>query len=61
MKKFIIILKLFKNNFLFLDFNGTLYDYFNGYSDLMAHKVCFVGKASDRIKEDYLRILRYFR
>lgn len=38
-----------------------MYDYFFGYEDLKARKVRFVGDASTRIKEDYLRILRYFR
>lgn len=41
--------------------DGTLYDYFKGYEDLQNHKVRFVGSAEQRIKEDYLRILRYFR
>lgn len=38
-----------------------LYDFFNGYEDLKNKKIRFVGKASARIQEDYLRILRYFR
>lgn len=42
-------------------FDGTLYDYFNGYEDLKNRKVRFVGHAKKRIQEDYLRILRYFR
>ncbi|EHB09879.1 tRNA-nucleotidyltransferase 1, mitochondrial [Heterocephalus glaber] len=42
-------------------FDGTLYDYFNGYADLKSKKVKFVGHAKQRIQEDYLRILRYFR
>lgn len=41
--------------------DGTVYDYFNGYEDLMKRKVVFVGDARKRIQEDYLRILRYFR
>ncbi|TRY82125.1 hypothetical protein DNTS_009446 [Danionella cerebrum] len=41
--------------------DGTLYDYFQGYEDLKNNKVRFVGSASRRIQEDYLRILRYFR
>nr|XP_014103330.2 CCA tRNA nucleotidyltransferase 1, mitochondrial [Bactrocera oleae] len=48
-------------NSLFLGFDGTLYDYFYGYEDLMQRRVVFVGDANVRIKEDYLRILRYFR
>ncbi|XP_028854727.1 CCA tRNA nucleotidyltransferase 1, mitochondrial isoform X2 [Denticeps clupeoides] len=48
-------------NSMFLGLDGTLYDYFNGYEDLQKKKVRFVGSASSRIQEDYLRILRYFR
>lgn len=46
---------------MFLGFDGTLYDYFYGYEDLMQRRVVFVGDADVRIKEDFLRILRYFR
>ncbi|NP_001082356.1 tRNA nucleotidyl transferase, CCA-adding, 1 S homeolog [Xenopus laevis] len=48
-------------NSMFLGFDGTLYDYFNGYEDLKNRCVRFVGDPSQRIQEDYLRILRYFR
>ncbi|XP_068171843.1 CCA tRNA nucleotidyltransferase 1, mitochondrial isoform X2 [Antennarius striatus] len=48
-------------NSMFLGLDGTLYDYFKGYEDLQNNKVLFVGSAEQRIKEDYLRILRYFR
>lgn len=48
-------------NAMFLDFEGTLYDYFNGKEDLQNRVVRFVGDPSQRIQEDYLRILRYFR
>ncbi len=40
---------------------GQLYDPFGGVADLMARRVRFVGKASDRIREDVLRLLRFFR
>ncbi len=33
----------------------------NGYDDLLQKKIRFVGIADKRVKEDYLRILRYFR
>lgn len=46
---------------LFLGLDGMLYDFFNGYEDLKNKKIRFVGKATERIQEDYLRILRYFR
>lgn len=41
--------------------SGEVYDYFNGLADLEAERTLFVGNADDRIQEDYLRILRYFR
>lgn len=46
--------------FLTLD-QGKLIDYFNGEEDLKRGIVRFVGDADQRMKEDYLRILRYFR
>lgn len=48
-------------NSMFLGFDGSVYDYFYGYEDLMDKRVRFVGNADYRIKEDFLRILRYFR
>lgn len=48
-------------NSMFLGMDGSVYDYFYGYEDLMKRKVRFVGSAATRIQEDYLRILRYFR
>lgn len=48
-------------NSMFLDLDGRVYDYFYGYDDLKNRKIVFVGNASSRICEDYLRILRYFR
>ncbi len=41
--------------------DGLLYDYFGGINDLRAGVVRFVGDATTRIAEDYLRILRFFR
>jgi poly(A) polymerase len=38
-----------------------LFDYFGGVDDLAAGRVRFIGDARQRIREDYLRILRYFR
>ena len=46
---------------VFKGLDGTIYDYFSGQEDLKERKIRFVGKAEDRIQEDYLRILRYFR
>lgn len=48
-------------NAMSIDFDGNLYDYFGGVDDLKAKHVRFVGDPEKRIKEDYLRILRYFR
>lgn len=48
-------------NAMSLSFDGQLYDYFGGKKDLETQTVKFVGNPNDRIKEDYLRILRYFR
>lgn len=42
-------------------FDGSIYDYFFGYEDLQKRRIAFVGDADVRIKEDYLRIMRYFR
>ena len=36
-------------------------DYFGGLDDLAARRVRFIGEAAERIREDHLRILRYFR
>ncbi len=48
-------------NSMFLGLDGTIYDYFSGKEDLADKKIRFVGHPEDRIQEDYLRILRYFR
>ena len=41
--------------------DGTLFDPFGGRADLAAGRVRFVGSARQRIQEDYLRLLRFFR
>lgn len=41
--------------------DGTLFDPFGGVADAKAGIVRFVGNPQDRIREDYLRLLRYFR
>jgi poly(A) polymerase len=51
----------FTMNAMSLDAAGQLYDYFGGAADLAAGCVRFVGKAEQRIAEDYLRLLRFFR
>jgi poly(A) polymerase len=40
---------------------GTVYDYFDGRTDLLAGRVRFIGDPYRRIAEDHLRILRFFR
>ena len=47
--------------FLVADLNGTVYDYCNGIDDIQRRRIRFVGSPVQRIREDYLRILRYFR
>ncbi|KLT22883.1 poly A polymerase family protein [Wolbachia endosymbiont of Armadillidium vulgare str. wVulC] len=51
----------FTFNALYADKHGHIYDYFGGTQDLKARRLNFIGNAEDRIKEDYLRILRAFR
>ena len=41
--------------------DGTVYDYVGGLADLAARRVRFIGDPKQRIEEDYLRILRFFR
>ena len=38
-----------------------VFDYFGGLRDLAARRIRFIGDAHERIREDHLRILRYFR
>ena len=40
---------------------GALYDYVGGLDDIAACRVRFIGEPRQRIEEDYLRILRFFR
>ncbi len=51
----------FTINSIYADSDGNLFDPFNGKSDLEKGIVKFIGDADKRIKEDYLRILRYIR
>ncbi len=51
----------FTINALFLGEDGTVFDPVNGYSDILAGRVRFIGDADQRIAEDRLRILRFFR
>jgi len=51
----------FTMNALYAEADGRLIDPLGGLADLRAGRVRFVGQAADRIREDYLRILRLFR
>lgn len=51
----------FTINALYCDADGRVYDPLNGYPDILARRVRFIGDAAERIREDYLRILRFFR
>lgn len=51
----------FTMNAMSMSFEGDILDPFGGEADLRAGVVTFVGDAEKRIKEDYLRILRWFR
>lgn len=51
----------FTINAMSIDKEGNLYDYFNGYKDLMEGRLSFVGDPRRRIEEDNLRVLRYWR
>lgn len=48
-------------NALYARADGTVMDPLGGLPDLAARRVRFVGDANQRIREDYLRILRFFR
>ena len=51
----------FTINALSLTTDGVVHDYVGGLEDLGARRVRFIGDANARIREDYLRILRFFR
>ena len=51
----------FTINAIYSDIQGRIFDPQNGISDLQNGKIKFIGNPEERIQEDYLRILRYFR
>lgn len=51
----------FTMNAIYADAQGQVVDPLGGIDDLLARRVRFIGSAHDRIREDYLRILRFFR
>ena len=51
----------FTINALSVSRDGSIHDYVGGLADLDARRVRFIGEPGERIREDYLRILRFFR
>jgi len=51
----------FTINALYVDKDGIIYDYVAGLQDIEDHVLRFIGSAEERIREDCLRILRFFR
>lgn len=51
----------FTMNALYLEADGTIFDPLGGLQDCLDRRLRFVGDATRRIREDYLRILRFFR
>ena len=51
----------FTINALSIDAEGRVHDYAGGIADLAARRVRFIGDPRQRIREDFLRILRFFR
>ncbi|MBD8891358.1 CCA tRNA nucleotidyltransferase [Roseibium litorale] len=51
----------FTLNALYAGRDGQIHDPLDGLKDCLARKVRFIGDAEQRIREDYLRILRFFR
>jgi poly(A) polymerase len=51
----------FTVNALSVDVAGTMYDPLGGYRDIRARRIRFIGDPAERIEEDRLRILRFFR
>ncbi|KQZ87068.1 poly(A) polymerase [Mesorhizobium sp. Root157] len=51
----------FTINALYAEADGTVIDLVGGLADIVARRLRFIGDAEARIREDYLRILRFFR
>lgn len=51
----------FTINALYVDRHGRIYDDVGGMADIETRTIRFIGDADERIEEDYLRILRFFR
>jgi poly(A) polymerase len=48
-------------NALYADRDGAVHDFVGGLKDIETATIRFIGSAAERIEEDYLRILRFFR
>ncbi|WP_028032609.1 CCA tRNA nucleotidyltransferase [Chelativorans sp. J32] len=51
----------FTINALYAEADGGVVDFVNGLADLETRRLRFIGEPEQRIREDYLRILRFFR
>ncbi|TIX29277.1 MAG: CCA tRNA nucleotidyltransferase, partial [Mesorhizobium sp.] len=51
----------FTINALYAEADGNVVDLVGGIADIAARRLRFIGDAEARIREDYLRILRFFR
>ena len=48
-------------NAIYMDLEGNIFDPLNGSNDLVNGKIEFIGKMTDRLNEDFLRLLRFIR
>ncbi len=51
----------FRLNAIYARRDGSLFDPYDGIADALAHRVVFIGDADQRLAEDVLRILRFYR
>lgn len=51
----------FRLNAIYCGADGSLFDPFDGIADARAGRIVFIGEPRDRIAEDHLRILRFYR
>ena len=51
----------FTINAIYMNKNSEIFDFHHGLDDISTRNIRFIGDARKRIREDYLRILRYYR
>ncbi len=51
----------FSFNALYIDLMGSIHDFHNGFVDLQNREIHFIGSVENRVREDFLRIIRYYR